>query len=78
MILVYADYDAKRYGDIISILKARNQAAESADTSYQLAQTYALMNLYAEAKQTILDMVQHHPETAAAGSAFLSQLGMQP
>jgi len=75
--LIPAYYAVKDWKDLLDILTLHAQNANDASSSFQLAAAYDESGQRAKAIQVIRDTIKAHPESAAQGAAYLTQLGAQ-
>lgn len=76
-ILIPAYYQVKDWADLIAVLSLHAKNKGDATSAFQLAGAYAESGQRAQAVQIVRDTVAKHPEAAAQGAAFLTQLGAQ-
>ncbi len=72
--LVRAYYEAKRYDDLIDLLRTHLASSDSATARYRLASAYALAGRYSEARREAQATMARYPETIGQGQAFLAGL----
>jgi O-antigen ligase/thioredoxin-like negative regulator of GroEL len=76
-ILRFAYFEAKDYGGLIDIARAKAAALGGAPAArFELAQALALAGRSAEARAEIQAVIAEHPETAAQGAKLLADLGL--
>jgi O-antigen ligase/tetratricopeptide (TPR) repeat protein len=74
-ILVPAYYQIKDWNDLIATLALAAKDKGDAASSFQLAAAYAEEGEKAKAIEVFRDTIAAHPDAAAQGNAFISQLG---
>ncbi|KND50605.1 MAG: O-antigen ligase [Parcubacteria bacterium C7867-007] len=74
-VLVPAYYHIKDWNNLIPILQLHAKNANDANSGFQLAAAYNESGQRAKAIQTIRETMAAHPEVAAQGASFLTQLG---
>ena len=73
-VLVVAYYQAKRYDDLVAVLKLRLTNKPSAEGYLRLASAYAVSGRMIEARVTAQTALQKYPESAKNITAFMSKL----
>lgn len=73
-VLVVAYYEAKRYNDLVEVLKLRLLNQPSAESYLRLASGYAVAGRFAEARATAQEALAKHPEAASVITDFIRRL----
>lgn len=76
-ILIPAYFQEKDWNDLIPVLTLHAKNAGDAASAFQLAAAYSAAGQTAQAVAVVKAAIAAHPDAAAQGAAFLTQLGAQ-